>query len=75
MKNPQEILTEEELKLFFAATHEYKVEKISADKYKLYYDGNEYTIIYQPCIQTLIRDIHRLGYNAGYEYDKKKEAK
>ncbi len=69
-------MSEDDLKHFFSATHEYKVEKIKDRTFKIHYDnglnGKMYNIIYTPTIQTLLRTIQGISYLEGYEqYERK----
>ncbi len=69
--NLKKELTESELNNFFSCTKEFHIEKIGDSKFKIHYtqglNGLMDTIIYQPTLQTVIRQLHSMAYLEGYE--------
>jgi hypothetical protein len=64
-------LTEADLNHLFSCTKEYSVEKIRESTFKIHYtqglNGHMDTIIYQPTLQTILRQLKSMHYLEGYE--------
>lgn len=71
--NPTDPLSKEQLQTLFSATDEYTVTQallgdlsVKRDEYTITHADGQSLIIYRPTLQTLIRHIHQMGYNAGH---------